>query len=89
MSYLLALQQCMSFICRRNIGPPLNTNPYQDLQEANKRVQPKRKKKDNFLRKEMAQLIDLIIQTICSIRKPHTWKPIMRCIMTYKYFNDS
>ena len=36
MSYILALQHCMSFISRRNISSSLNANPYQDLQEANK-----------------------------------------------------
>jgi len=68
-SYLSALQHCMSFICRRTIGLPLNANPYQDLQEANTRVQSGRKQ-DNFLRKEMAQLTDMIGQAIRSERKP-------------------
>jgi len=61
----------MSFICRRNISPPLNVNPYQDLQEANKRVQPEQKQ-DDFLKREKAMLTDLRGQIIHYEGRPPT-----------------
>jgi hypothetical protein len=47
--------------------------------EDKKEVHP-RHKQNSFLKREMAQLIDLLGQTIHFNKRPYTWKPILRSL---------